>query len=68
MLRTKEGSWNKPIYRGRRKDIERSFCVFQARFGIRRQEDRGWYKGNIFDSSNACVTLNNLLVRVNGGG
>lgn len=46
---------------GRRKDIERAFGVLQARFGILRQDDHRWYKGDIVDSSKACVIIHNLL-------
>lgn len=48
-----------------RKDIERCFGVLQARFQILRKENHYWEDSFIVRISGVCVTLHNMMVRMN---
>lgn len=63
----REGRYTKR-QEGRRKDIERAFGVLQARFKVLRHEDYRWNKEEIVNTSNVCVILHNMLVRMNQNG
>jgi hypothetical protein len=46
-----------------RKDIERAFCVLQARFAIVRGPGRFWDKETLRDIMTTCVIMHNMIIK-----
>jgi hypothetical protein len=47
---------------GARKDIERAFCVLQARWAVIRGPAYGWSREHLQDMMMACIIMHNMIV------